>query len=498
MSIDKFYKNSIVLTISNSTMGVLRFIFSIILSKELGAEGIGLYSLIMPVYDVFCCLVCGGLTTAISKEAAVYHEKRDYNNLRRCIRTCIFFDFIWSVFIAVSVFVCSPFMSKYIIMDKRALYSIEIICPALIFIALSSIIKGYYYGISKVNVPAIIDIFEKGLRIAIVVFIIKVLSVRDITTGVTATYLALAFGELLSFVLLYLFYKAEKNPYPSSNYKPERRSQMLFNILVVSLPLCINGFLSTILSTISTLIMPRRLIFAGFNYTTALSMIGKFTGMALSITNFPIIVIVSMSTVLVPDISQSISKKDYYSVEKRIREVLGISLILGIATTIVCICIPNELGQLFYSRNDLASYIAFTSLSATFIYISCSTFSIMSGLNLQNEVLKNSLIISVEEVILLFILTGIKSINIYGYGISLIITCITSIIINMHDINKNTAINISFTNVFIYLLIGIFSYFVLMIIKGIFPFSSNSISSIIIIILGFVIPFLLSAKFKKL
>ena len=82
MSKDNFYKNSILLTLSNFSTGILKFVFSIILSIELGAEGVGLYSLIMPIYDLFCCLLCGGMITAISKESSSYYSKGDYTNLR--------------------------------------------------------------------------------------------------------------------------------------------------------------------------------------------------------------------------------------------------------------------------------------------------------------------------------------------------------------------------------------------------------------------------------
>ena len=68
MGKDTFYRDTFVLTLSNLAMGVLRFMFSIILSRQLGPEGLGLYGLIMPIYDLFCCLVCGGIIAAISRE----------------------------------------------------------------------------------------------------------------------------------------------------------------------------------------------------------------------------------------------------------------------------------------------------------------------------------------------------------------------------------------------------------------------------------------------
>ena len=54
---DNFYKNSFLLTLSNLATGVLGFIFSIYLSKILGPEGMGLYGLVMPIYNLFISIM---------------------------------------------------------------------------------------------------------------------------------------------------------------------------------------------------------------------------------------------------------------------------------------------------------------------------------------------------------------------------------------------------------------------------------------------------------
>ena len=77
MKKDSFVANSILLIMSNLTTGVLGFIFSIMLSRELGAEGMGLYGLVMPVYNLFICLICGGIVTAVSKISAEYYANKD-------------------------------------------------------------------------------------------------------------------------------------------------------------------------------------------------------------------------------------------------------------------------------------------------------------------------------------------------------------------------------------------------------------------------------------
>ena len=73
MEKDNFFKNSFFLTASNITTGLLGFIFSIYLSKLIGAEGIGLYGIIMPIYNLFICLMTAGIIAAISKLSAYIH-----------------------------------------------------------------------------------------------------------------------------------------------------------------------------------------------------------------------------------------------------------------------------------------------------------------------------------------------------------------------------------------------------------------------------------------
>lgn len=497
MSKDNFIKNSFILSISNSTMGVLRFVFSIILSKRLGAEGMGLFSLIMPIFDIFCCLVCGGLIAAISKDSAVYFQKKQYHNLNNIVQAVMKFDFIWALFIGVAIFLLSPFLCNHIIRDSRAIYSLKVLSPALIFIGLSSILKGYFYGISKVTLPAIIDIVEKGIRILIVLLFIDLIPFSNIGDTVTLVYVALSIGEFISFILLYSSYKYYKSKYRNTGEISERKSQLLFDILIVSVPLCLNGFLSTALGALATLIIPLRLIVAGFTHSEALSMVGKFTGMALNISLFPIMIVTSLTIVLIPDISQSLSKKDYFGLQSRIENVLRFSFLVGVSTFIICLVIPDYLGKLFFNRIDIMNYIKFSAISAPFLYVATTSYSILSGLGKQKAILKVSILTSIEEVILLYILTPIHSINIYSYGISLTLSCITSIILNFIEIKKICYIHIDLSVFMIDTLICIFCYLILSLTRFYSPFTNDNMSALMIIILGFSLFFFFSYFFNK-
>lgn len=485
MNKDNFYKDSFILTLSNLTTGIFGFMFSIILSEELGPEGMGLYGLVMPVYNLFICLISGGMVTALSRVCSIYFIKHDNVNLHKSIKVSLIFDFIWSLIIAVFVFGSSRLIGTYFIKDARTVYAIQVTCPAMICIALTSILKGYFYGVSNIKVPALIDIFEKFVRIIILICVIKLFALQSTESKVTASYIALTIGEFTSLLLLYTYYIKNRRSTHFFRSKSEDMMQLLFDILVISFPLCLNGFLSTALSTASTLIVPRRLVSAGIDYNTALSLIGKFTGMSMTIVYFPLIVVTSISTILIPDLSQNISKKDYWSARKRISEVIKISLFLGISTLIIIITLSDSLGGMFFRRNDLGEYIKFAALSAPVTYSSVATFGIMNGLGKQKLILKNSLIVSVEELVLLYILIAIPSINIFGYGITQIITSTTLFILNIQEIRKISDIDFHLSEIVIFILVNILYYFILQTLKAAIPNSLIITKNVIIIACGF-------------
>lgn len=430
--------------------------------------------------------MCGGVLTSVSRITAVYFDKKYFNKVNLTMRTSMMFILIWSILIAIIVYTLAPIIAQFIIKDTRIITSIKIICPAMIFISISNILKGYFYGTSQINVPSIIDILEKSIRIIVLIMIITLFNFKTVDATVTAAYISICIGELLSYVFLYSYYRKVKYRCPNNNLHINTTKKILLkDMLKIAFPLCINGLITTFLSMVTTLIIPRRLLSAGFNYTQSLSIMGKFNGMALSIVLFPLIIISSISTLLIPDLSKSISKNEINTAKKRIQEVIKIAFILGLATLVICFVIPSELSYMFFKRTDLGSYIWIASLVTPLFFISVTTYSILNGLGKQNKILINSLICSFIEIILIYFLTGIPKINIYSYAIALVIDSCLSIILNLREIRKSIKIELETSKYIIYILIGILMILVLYLIKSYIPSKLEFLQNLLVIFSGF-------------
>ncbi|BCZ47546.1 stage V sporulation protein B [Clostridium gelidum] len=461
MDKDNFLKNSFLLVASNVTTGILGFIFNIYLSKVLGAEGMGLYNLVMPIYNLFICLMTAGIVASISKITAVYNQKGEHNNIVKTIRVISLFNISWAFLIGIIVFFSAPLIGKYGVNDIRTIDAIRVICPAMVCIAISNILKGYFYGTSKITVPAIIDIFEKAMRIITVSLLIFLTQAQTLESMVTLATVALCIGEFQSLFFLFIYYKYSIKKMIISYEKCEGGFQLLFDVVIISMPLLMNGFLTNILGTLATLIVPRRLLISGFSYSEALSMIGRYNGMALSIIVIPLIIVSTINTLLIPDLSQTLVLGKQYEASIRIKKVIKFAFLLGISTTIICSIIPDSLGQMFYGRNDLGSYIRFASLAAPILFPAVTMFGILNGLNRQGIILRNSLIEAIIELICLYIFTAIPSINIFGYSLTMFIACTVGLILNMYEVNKHIDLNLNKLNVIIYLLLGLLTFLII-------------------------------------
>lgn len=464
MTKDNFYRNSFLLTSSNLATGVLGFIFSIYLSKILGPEGMGLFGLVMPIYNLFIALMTAGIVASISKFTAIYSARNEFNNIFKSMKTVAKFNFLWAFIIGILVFFLSPKIGTYWVKDPRTIKAIMVTCPAMICIALSNILKGYFYGTSRIKIPAIIDIFEKGVRILLLFLLLLMFKTNSLEILVMLAYVSICLGEFQSLLLLYGYFKYATRHIPRTNLNTKSNKILLKDILSTSIPLCLNGFFISTFSTISTLIVPRRLMLAGFEYSEALAIIGRYSGMALTIVTFPLIIIGSLNTLLIPDLSQSISKNDYSSVIRRIKNVLKVSFIIGICTTILCQCIPNSLGRIFFDRNDLGLYIKIASISMPILFAANTMFGILNGLDKPKIILKNTVIIETIEISLLFFLTAIPSINILGFAITMFIVSILTLFINLYEVYKLINIDISLLNIIIYSLLGILGFYILKIV----------------------------------
>ena len=266
-----FFVNGSILAITAILMRFAGLIFNVYITNQVGAEAIGVFSLIMAVYLFFITISTSGLSVAVtilvSEKFAINKEKIAI----KTIRTCIFFSLLLGIFAGILIIIFSDFIIDkclHNLVSKSILYYI---ITALPFIAMSSCISSYFTAIRKAYKNAIVQIFEFTIKLFSTIFLLKINISNNIEAICKALILGDVISEFFSFVLIYILYKIDIILKEFNNL---HRFGQKINILKISLPVAITSYIRSGLSTIQQLIIPSRLEKSGLSCNKALSEYG--------------------------------------------------------------------------------------------------------------------------------------------------------------------------------------------------------------------------------
>lgn len=430
-----YIQGAFILTLTNLLTGVLAFVFRILLSRSIGAEGIGVYQLVLPLYTLFITLVSGGVSTAVSKLVAEQQTKANYRNMHKVIKICCTLFGLWSIFIATLLSFNAGFVAQYILKDMRTIYSIIIFTPAIVFISISAIIRGYFFGLQDVNPPAIIDVAEKVVRLGGLVLAVKLMLPKGIAAVCAGAMFAMTAGELVSMILLMLVY-TRKRPGFSRNAPVDSSLSIINRILTNAIPLSVSGALVTIMDMLCAILVPTQLVAAGLSKQRALSLYGELTGMAMPLLFFPFIIIMSLSITLVPAITAAYTAKNWVVLSRQCQNAIKIAAVLGLGSTALFLTFPDQLSDLFFKCSQAGMLLYWLAFGCTFQFLEFTLFAISNGLGMQSKVLGYSIINVIILVLCSYFLIPIPKINIYGYVIGFNISTVIIVLKNISDLKK--------------------------------------------------------------
>ena len=154
-----FLKSTIILILGGIITKILGFIIRIIYTRLVGAEVIGLYSLVMPTYSLLITIANLALPTTISKLVA----EDNHNNLK-VISTSTILIMSINFIVVLLLMISAKFIAIYLLNEERCY--LLIIAMALTFpiISISSIIKGYFYGKQNMIPNVVSNIIEQIVR----------------------------------------------------------------------------------------------------------------------------------------------------------------------------------------------------------------------------------------------------------------------------------------------------------------------------------------------
>ena len=418
-------KGTIILTLAGFITRFIGFFYKIFLSNTMGAELLGIYQLIFPIYGLAFTIYATGIQTALSRLVAAQMGMKNHKNIKKILIIGIMLSISLACLLSLLVFKFSDIIALRFLLEARSGSSLRILAIVFPFCGVTSCINGYYYGLKKAGVPASTQLLEQLVRVIVVYITAYIVGKGDLLVTCEMAVLGLVIGEIFS--CLYnigsLFVtKSPKNmlyPGPDPKAKSQRSSTILKDILHLSIPLSTNRLLINILHSIESILIPTMLRRFGLTSSEALVSYGTLNGMSMPFIMFPTAIINALSVLLLPTVSEAQAMDNEALIGKTSSISIKYSLLIGILSTGIFLAFGGSLGNIIFNSQEAGNYLVILAWLCPLIYLTTTLGSIINGLGKTHITFINNVVGTLCKIFLITILIPQKGIT--GYLLSLLI-----------------------------------------------------------------------------
>lgn len=469
-----FMAGVLTLLFAQIVIKVLGLIYRLVITNipYFGDAGNGLYSAGYQIYTLLLAIASIGVPSAISKLVSERIAVGKHREAHEIFKTALLLFGIIG-FIGSSILF---FGAKYIATSMIGNPDVEgimvALAPAVFFVAISAVIRGYFNGMYNMKVASnsqmLEQLFKSILTIGLVVLVYFLavvnptdlsqmfgLSVDTVTVAMaTAANAASTIATAICCGYLLLYYQKSKKEIwkniNSSNkvtYKKEKRTHIMKKILAVSIPISLASIISAINRNIDTFTVINELKIALANTFSNMDFIkdeatrlyGILSGRVDTLIGLPTALNVAFSTALVPAVSETIAKGDVKTARRRITFSIRTTLLIALPCAIgMCVLAEPILNLLFPNVQAIEAplLLQISSFTIIFTLVNQTVAGALQGLG---KVMAPAISLGCGAIVKLILnLTLIKNpqIGIYGAAISSVAAALTAMIINLFVLRK--------------------------------------------------------------
>ena len=420
------FKAVALITIFSVLTRALGFFFRIYLSRILGAEALGLYQVSMSVFMVLNTVVASGLPLVISKLSAGLQAKGEKKEEFKMVSTALIIGIVASVILCLIVLIFNKVFGL-LFTDDRCLIILFAMLPAVVFSSVYSTFRGALWGHSNFFAVCLSELFEQVIRIIVCVIIVAgSTSIMQSALSASGSLTIACVCSAICTVVLYFAYGG-KLAKPQGYTKP---------LLKSSIPITGVRIASSLIQPIIAIIVPLRLVAAGYTNAQALSVYGIAMGMTLPFLFIPSALIGSLSMALIPDLSSAVVKQENDYIQNRITSALVFTIFISIFFIPLYIGAGEHIGQFFYDNIQSGALLSSSAWIMLPIGLTNISSAILNALGLEMKSMKNYVLGSILMLLGIWFLPkyiGIKAV-VVGMGV-----CMTLAgILNIRMIAKTT------------------------------------------------------------
>lgn len=428
-----FAKNVLMLMFSQVLIKLLGLIYRLAITnvKGFGDVGNGYYSAGYQVYAVLLIISSQGIPGAVSKLVSNKVAKGKYNEAHRVFKVSMVVFGIIGFIASLLLLLSANFVSSKILNVPDVSYVLKVLSPAIFFVCVSAVIRGYFAGLGTMKASSISQALEQFFNCVLTITFVYALVGKEPYIMAAGGNLSTTLAILISFSYLIVFYKKNIKEWREESddvviTTKEENKKMAKMIIATAIPLTVGSVISVVTSFIDTVTVSNCIQIAYSGILKSKILLEKeamrLTGILSKVdtlVNLPLAVNLSFYSALIPEITAAISKKDFKSASKKISFSISSSLLILIPCAIGFIVLADPILKMLYpNASDGAHILQIAAVTMVFVGINHTIQGSLFGLGKMYTPALALLIGCVIKIGLNLVLITNPNINIYGAVIS--------------------------------------------------------------------------------
>lgn len=429
----KFLLNALIVTATSLILRTLDVSFMVYVSNKIGAEGMGVFQLILSIYRLAITLAISGIELATIRLVAEELACGTHSGVKAAVKKCICYSMFFSILSATILIIGSNAIVTHWLHSKITVHTIYALALSLPFLSISCVLGGYFIAVRRVVKSSSARILEQFVKITVAIYALTLLAPKGLAYSCLALVLSGALSEFISFLYLFLLYLFDKKRYKSSSLVDKSLTRRMLNI---SLPVAISSYIRSGLSTYKQIMIPIGLEKSGVSCNVALAQYGIISGMVMPIIMFPSAILSAFGSLLIPEFAEKYVQKMHARINYIISRIFKTTLLFSICISGILITFSNELSMAIYKNLEAAPFIRILSPLIVAMYFDDIIDAILKSINEQVSVVRINIFDTLFCIMLLYILLPLYGIK--GYLMVIFVSELFNVFFSMRRLIKVT------------------------------------------------------------
>lgn len=445
-----FFSGVFILTLASVLVKAVGLISKIALNRVVGSVGAGYYSSAYEIYAFLYIISTSGLPVALSIMVSKSRARGRFKEAKRIYDVAIIVFLIIGAVFATAMLVFSSNIASALSAPKTMLCIIAI-APTILFVCMSSCLRGYFQGYQLMHPTATSQFIEACCKVLVGVgFAIwaRWMGYEDHIVA-AFTILGVTVGVFLGMCFLYikkLFFKEQQ--YDSGfltelNQKDgccvledetcRGSKELLKELFSIAIPVTLSSAVLSLTIIIDTFMVQGRLLAHGMEENLVRVFYGDYTSLVISMCNLPTVLFYPIVNALVPLISASYEAKDYEGSDKMRAFSLRVINMIAIPCAFGLGIFSYPILDLLMFKHDsverAAPWLSVAAISVIFLGLIAATNAFLNTAGHQRLPIVSMIAGAVAKLISNYFL--LEKIGIYGAPISTVICYLLAATLNV-------------------------------------------------------------------